>query len=93
MAGVNVKPAWLHYRVLVCWDCGVAQRIGAHAIATWEQIGPAAKRKTQWKKNNRLHWQTLIHGEVLDYWPTKRKWRYGGETQVGDVEQFIKRVS
>lgn len=39
------------------------------------------------------HWQARIAGDLLDYWPSKSKWRWRGETVTGafaDLEQFIK---
>jgi hypothetical protein len=41
-------------------------------------------------KHTPYHWQTKVLGETLDYWPTKRKWRYRGETLTGDVKKFIR---
>ena len=89
MAGVNVKPKWLEYRVLVCWPCNLAKIVRANA--QWESL-KATNTRPQWKKNTRHHWQTLIKGDVLDYWPTKRKWRFRDQTHVGDVEKFIRSV-
>lgn len=36
--------------------------------------------KIKWIKHTVWHWQTRIHGDLLDYWPTKKKWRFRGET-------------
>lgn len=51
-------------------------------------------RKIIWKKFDRYHWRTEVEGKSLDYWPTKRKWRYNGETQTQlsagkTVDEFI----
>jgi hypothetical protein len=59
----------------------------------WMSMEREAKRersKTEWMKHTPYHWQTKVLGETLDYWPTKRKWRYRGETLTGDVKKFIR---
>ncbi|MEM1088154.1 MAG: hypothetical protein AAGH90_10515 [Pseudomonadota bacterium] len=46
-----------------------------------------------WTKHNANHWSTKVAGKRLDYWPSKRKWRYDNVTHVGVsgkcVERFI----
>ncbi len=42
-----------------------------------------------WHKFTKWHWKTEIDGKRLDYWPSKRKWKFKGEVQTGDVDQFI----
>jgi len=39
--------------------------------------------KIKWVKHTSFHWQTKVHGDLLDYWPTKNKWRFRGETHQG----------
>lgn len=39
--------------------------------------------KVGWIKHTAFHWQARVHGEILDYWPTKVKWRFRGETRSG----------
>jgi len=54
--------------------------------AKWKHLG--FKRFTTW------HWQIELTGGLLDYWPSKTKWRYRGETvagTVGQLEKLIKR--
>lgn len=41
----------------------------------------------QWTKHTEFHWQTRVHGDILDYWPTKNKWRFRGETIHGGWPQ------
>jgi len=43
-----------------------------------------------WRRYSPHHWQCDLAGQVLDYWPTKRKWRWNGKTEVGDVGRFIR---
>lgn len=46
--------------------------------------------KEGWHLHTEWHWSRSLNGERLDYWPSKRKFRYKGETMTGDVEGFIK---
>jgi len=34
-----------------------------------------------------------VAGELLDYWPSKKKFRYGGTTRKGDVDKYIKALT
>lgn len=45
--------------------------------------------KVDWHKFTDWHWRIEIDGKRLDYWPSKRKWRFENELHTGDVEQFI----
>jgi hypothetical protein len=49
-------------------------------------------KKPQWIKHTEHHWQTEVDGDILDYWPSKRKWRFRGVTQTGTVERFIRKI-
>jgi hypothetical protein len=76
---------------LVCWRCRTIKR--HHPGAEWEGLN--AKRKKDlttivWTKHTPYHWQTTVKGQLLDYWPTRKKWAYQGRVQTGDVEAFIK---
>jgi|18_taG_2_1085343.scaffolds.fasta_scaffold04962_7 hypothetical protein len=44
----------------------------------------------KWKKFTKWHWRTMVDGKPLDYWPSKGKWKFSGETQTGDVNRFIR---
>ena len=35
------------------------------------------------------HWQATVAGELLDFWPSKSKWRYRGETRVGNDDELL----
>jgi hypothetical protein len=89
MAGINVRPEYREFRVLVCWECKMFKQVMANAV--WLSLG--RKTRTQWKKNSPYHWQALVRGEVLDYWPTKRKWRFRDKTHIGDVDAFVRSLS
>lgn len=93
LAGAVVYPndkARGSYAYHVCWACGIAQCTSR----PWEPI--AAKReKTEtrsvnWVSHTIYHRQTTVDGEVLDYWPTKKKFRFRGVTHKGDPEKFIR---
>lgn len=42
-----------------------------------------------WLKFNEYHWQRKLNGEILDYWPSKRKWRYKKKIVSGCVYAFL----
>lgn len=84
MAGINMNFGDIY--VLVCWRCMMVRKV-LHG----EEWKPLGKRpKIAWKKHNATHWQTVVDGRVLDYWPTKRKWRFENATHKGDVNRFIR---
>lgn len=82
------------YHYNVCWGCEIAQCTERR----WEKIegqdadGSDEQRITPWISHTPYHRQTRICGEVLDYWPTKKKFRFRGKTHKGDVEKFIKQT-
>lgn len=43
-----------------------------------------------WVKRTGYHWQRLVAGKLLDYWPSRSKFQYDGKVQRGDVVKFIK---
>lgn len=87
MAGVNVPGRDPKGLYLVCWHCDMVR--DRDPGSPWLMLSDRAKRGSLWNKISSTHWQTELHGEILDYWPTKRKWRFAGQTQVGDVAKFI----
>lgn len=44
--------------------------------------------KLGFKKFTDWHWQATVAGEILDYWPSKEKWRYRGVTQTGEAKML-----
>lgn len=75
---------------LVCWDHSIC------TVSTDDDWKPLKRKKSgaiEWRKFTRWHWQTKINGEILDYWPTKNKFRFQDETRKGDVTKFIKGLS
>lgn len=76
----------------VCWSCEIAQPTVNVWVSVSAKAEPKAKKRklVDWMKHTPYHWQTYIGGERLDYWPSKRKWRFRDETRKGDVEKFIK---
>lgn len=47
---------------------------------------------TGWKHHTILHWYKDLLGERLDFWPTKKKWRYKNKTMTGNVNEFIAKI-
>lgn len=39
--------------------------------------------KLGFRKCSDWHWQISLRGNLLDYWPSKSKWRYLGVTTTG----------
>ena len=50
----------------------------------------AAADKTGWTIHCKTHWYRELCGDRLDYWPSVSKFRWRGETRVGDVMRFIR---
>lgn len=42
-----------------------------------------------WTKHTDYHWSRLLGGHRLDYWPSRKKWMFGGKVQRGNVQAFI----
>ena len=47
-----------------------------------------ADRQAGWVRHTAWHWQIRLAGEVLDYWPSKAKWRWRGVTKVGPRKEL-----
>jgi hypothetical protein len=45
-----------------------------------------------WNQYSILHWHRDLLGERLEFWPTKKKWRYKGKTMTGNVNEFIAKI-
>lgn len=48
------------------------------------------KKTPEWKTCSQHHFQTLLDGSILDYWPSRHKWRFKGKLWYGDVLEFIR---
>lgn len=42
-----------------------------------------------WTIHTEYHWSRMLNGKKLDYWPSRKKWQYGGKVRRGDVLKFI----
>lgn len=42
-----------------------------------------------WTIHTDYHWSRDLKGHRLDYWPSRKKFRYRGRTRRGDVMRFI----
>lgn len=87
MAGCNVEGVSNANAYLVCWSCKIIKAMGDHP---WVTVTKKKKPKHEWRKHTPHHWSMIIDGQQLDYWPTRRKWRFEGKTMRGDVEAFIR---
>lgn len=50
----------------------------------WRKADP-----TGWTVHSPYHWQQRLLGDLLDYWPTRNKWRWRNKTYHGNVREFI----
>lgn len=58
--------------------------------ADWEGLVRSGHAPGEWTKCHDTHWQTVLKGETLDYWPGTLKWRWQGKTRTGNVVKFIR---
>jgi hypothetical protein len=35
------------------------------------------------------HWQIIVNGKPLDYWPSKNKWRHNDQTTTGKYDDLV----
>lgn len=52
--------------------------------------GKPRLKAPKWKACSQYHMQLRIDGELLDYWPTKHKWRFNQQLYYGDVREFVR---
>lgn len=91
--GQTATGAWASIAVDVPDDTGDIKAIGkllksrsrARRARDLDTADP-----TGWRHPSPYHWQRDLHGDLLDYWPSKRKWRWRGRIQTGDVQKFIR---
>lgn len=77
------------YTYHVCQGCRLAQC----TTTPWEPMGHLGEGKRVadgWLIHTAYHHQMRVDGDLLDHWPTTGKFRYRGETHVGDVHEFLK---
>lgn len=48
-----------------------------------------AKDDGGWTHHTEHHWSRMLNGKRLDYWPSRKKWRYQQVVRRGDVMAFI----
>lgn len=89
MAGVNVPGGDTRETYLVCWTCGLRNQVPSN---DWLPIRSPKSQAVQWIKRSPHHWRTLIKGEILDYWPTKKKFRFEGQMRHGNPEKFVREL-
>lgn len=42
-----------------------------------------------WTIHTEFHWSRMLDGHRLDYWPSRKKFRYRGKVRRGDVNKLI----
>lgn len=42
-----------------------------------------------WTIHTDYHWSRMLNGHRLDYWPSRRKYRFKGKTRRGDVMKLV----
>jgi hypothetical protein len=68
------------------------RRGGSRRAATFVKL-LKRHRDLGFEAKSEWHWQTKVDGDLLDYWPSKNKWRWRGETKTApwpDIAAFIK---
>jgi hypothetical protein len=67
-----------------------AQGLGHKRRATPVRRSDARKlEKLGFKKCSDWHWQATVDGDLLDYWPSKSKWRYRGVTHSYEDAEML----
>ena len=51
----------------------------------------AAADPTGWDQKTPYHWQRELDGDIVDYWPSRNKWRWRGRTRVGEIKGWLAR--
>lgn len=46
-----------------------------------------------WTKHTEHHWSRTVAGKRLDYWPSRKKYRFDGRVMRGDVHKFIAKAT
>lgn len=88
LAAACAKESALYF---VCWGCGLATESGS--TPQWTKLPAKPKRwKPRWTKHTPYHWQAKVNGEPIDYWPSKRKWRFQGQTLRGGEADIVRHV-
>lgn len=89
LPGILVPGGDIKERYFVCWGDNIAKK---RPNGEWKLMRERSEAKVHWKKHTPYHWSRQVAGEHLDYWPSKKKWRYLDENHTGDVNAFIRTV-
>jgi hypothetical protein len=91
MAGVLVPGCDKRETYLVCWKDKLCRPL--HTEKNWKPFAARKSGQIEWRKHTSTHWQTDIDGELVDYWPSKRKIQFRGKILRGgefEVQQLGK---
>ena len=42
-----------------------------------------------WTKHTDYHWSRVVDGKRLDYWPSRKKYKWKGKVRRGDVATIL----
>ncbi len=45
-----------------------------------------------WTKHTPFHWSRQLKGKRLDYWPSRKRYRYQNKTRRGNVYALIRKL-
>ena len=48
---------------------------------------------TGWTQHTQWHWSRQVEGERIDYWPSKRKWRFRNHTYYGMLDRLKLKIT
>lgn len=48
-----------------------------------------ARNDGGWTIHSDYHWSRILNGSRLDYWPSRKRYRFKGKTRRGDVYALI----
>lgn len=54
-----------------------------------DEASDPANNDGGWTVHTEYHWSRMVSGHRLDFWPSRKKWRFKGKTSRGDVNAFI----
>lgn len=85
MAGINIPGGDRKQYYWACWSNGLA------AIAREPvKFAPMGQSRLVWRDCSPFHKQAVVSGQVVDWWPTRGKFRFKGQTHKGDPREHLK---
>lgn len=85
MAGVNVPSGDVKKYYWACWTDNAF-----NDGTSWIRI--TRKPKAEWRICSPYHKQATVAGEIIDWWPSKNKYRFRGQTHRGDPNKVMRKL-